>query len=231
MSHSRWLPLFGLITYSSYCLSGILLVFILSTRAYAFHISDAEVTENKGIYTMKFSAVIAAHPDYIRYVLDDSAHIYRLSPSIIESEVLPAASAGDRLVRTRLLNCTTLFCKEIERVDLVRMLPSGDFEAEIIPSLSEFKSGRATWQIQPMDDHSYVIYEATLEPDFFIPPMLGTQMVKQILHDEFANTFARLEKIARVNARKDHDAGLLLTDAASRSMQPPCRLNRRASLK
>ncbi len=131
--------------------------------------TEAEVTEENGVFRIKVSAIIEAPPDYIRYILADSAHIYRLSPFIIESEVLPSSPAGEKQVRTKLLCCTSLFCREVERVDIIRMLKPGDFEAEIIPTLSEFKSGKASWKITPVDDASHVVYEAYLEPDFLYP--------------------------------------------------------------
>lgn len=230
MSQSKWLQLLRLAPLSRTTLTLCCFMLYLPMWVYAFDFTDAEVTEDNGIYTIKFSAVIEAPPGYIRYVLDDSAHIYRLSPSIIESEVLAPGKTGERRVRTKLLNCTKVFCKEIERVDLVRMLPTGDFEAEIIPSLSEFKSGRATWRIIPMGDYSYVIYEAYLEPDFFIPPMVGTQLVIQILHEEFTTTFTRIEKIAHVNAKRDLNSGLMLSEAGTKSLQPPCSAHNSASL-
>jgi hypothetical protein len=205
-------------------------MYCLPASTIAFDFTDAEVTEDGGIFHIRISAFIEAHPAYIRYVLADAEHIYRLNPSIIESEVLPATDDGEKRVRTVLLNCSSVFCTEIERVDAVRVLASGDLEAEIIPSLSEFKSGKATWSIIPVDGHSYVVYEASLEPDFFIPPMVGPQFVIHILQDEFKTTFARIEKIARINAKRDRDAGLLLSDARAKSLPPPCSQQPQASL-
>ncbi|MGD2053942.1 MAG: hypothetical protein PVG45_07520, partial [Gammaproteobacteria bacterium] len=83
-------------------------------------------------------------------------------------------------------------------------LESGDLEAEIVPALSEFKSGKATWKITPVDNHSYLVYEAFLEPDFFIPPVVGSSIVKDNLKNEFFTTFERVERIATFNASRDH---------------------------
>lgn len=222
MSHSRWLQLPGFTLFSKLTLIVFSISLFLPNSARAFDFIDTEITEENGIYRIKISAFIEAHPDYIRYVLADSAHIYRLSPSIIESEVLPSSPADEKWVRTRLLTCTSLFCREIERVDIVRLLNSGDFEAEIIPALSEFKSGKANWKITPMDNDSHVVYQAYLEPDFFIPPVIGTQVARQILLDEFTTTLISIEKIARINAERDRKAGLMQSDAASKALQVPC---------
>jgi hypothetical protein len=110
------------------------------------------------------------------------------------------------------------------------MLKSGDFEAEIIPALSEFKSGKATWKITPMANGSHVVYEAHLEPDFYIPPVVGTQAAIKNLRDEFTTTFIRIEKIARFNAEREKSTENLLSDAASKTLKAPCPQNTSASL-
>ena len=230
MSRSRWLQLYTLVLHSRLTLVALSLTLFQPLYARAFDFTEAEITEENGVFHIKVSAFIDAPPDYIRYVLADSAHIYRLSPSIIESEVLPSSTADEQQVRTKLLCCTSVFCREVERVDIVRMLESGDFEAEIIPTLSEFKSGKASWKITAMDDASHVVYEAHLEPDFFIPPVVGTHLVKQHLLEEFTTTFIRIERIASFNAQRDRSAGHMLVDAATKTLKPPCKQNTRASL-
>lgn len=222
MSRSRWLQIHRLILNSRLTLVALSITLLQPVYSHAFDFAEAEITEDKGVFRIKVSAFIEAPPDYVRYVLADSAHIYRLSPSIIESEVLPSSTAEEKQVRTKLLCCTSVFCREVERVDIVRMLKSGDLEAEIVPALSEFKSGKARWTITPMDDASYVVYEAYLEPDFFIPPVVGTKIVKQNLLDEFTTTFIRMERIAGFNAERDRNAEYMLSDAASRTLKVPC---------
>ena len=230
MSRSRWLQVPRLIVNSRSTLVVLSLMLCPPIYAQMLDFTEAEVTEEDGVFRIKVSAIIEAPPDYIRYILADSAHIYRLSPSIIESEVLPSSPAGEKQVRTKLLCCTSLFCREIERVDIVRMLESGDFEAEIIPTLSEFKSGKASWKITAMDDASHVVYEAHLEPDFFIPPVVGTHLVKQHLLEEFTTTFIRIERIASFNAQRDRSAEHMLVDASTKTLKPPCKQNTSASL-
>ena len=230
MSRSRWLQVPRLIVNSRSTLVVLSLMLCPPIYAQMLDFTEAEVTEEDGVFRIKVSAIIEAPPDYIRYILADSAHIYRLSPSIIESEVLPSSPAGEKQVRTKLLCCTSLFCREVERVDIVRMLKSGDFEAEIIPTLSEFKSGKASWKITAMNDASHVVYEAHLEPDFFIPPVVGTHLIKQHLLEEFTTTFIRIERIASFNAQRDRSAEHMLVDASTKTLKPPCKQNTSASL-
>jgi hypothetical protein len=223
MSRLRWLQFSWLITNTRSLLASIALTFFQPLYVLAFEFSEAEVTENNGVFKIRVDAVINAPPDYIRAVLTDYLHIYRLSPSIVESEVLPSSIDQETHVRTRLLCCTPVFCKEVERVEAVRLLQSGDLEAEIIPSLSEFKSGKATWKIIPLKDNSRMVYEASLEPDFFIPPVVGPAIIKDNLKNEFLTTLERVERIARYQASRDRDEQRLLAQDCSRNTaQPPC---------
>ncbi|MGD2053256.1 MAG: hypothetical protein PVG45_04030, partial [Gammaproteobacteria bacterium] len=88
MSRLRWLQYLWLITSARSFVAGIALVLCQPLYVLAFEFSEAEVTENNGIFHIRIAAVITAPPAYIRAVLSDYLHIYRLSPSIIESEVL-----------------------------------------------------------------------------------------------------------------------------------------------
>jgi hypothetical protein len=232
MSRLRWLQFFWLITSARSCLACTALVLFQPLYVLAFEFTDAEVTENNGIFHIRVAAIINAPPEYIRSVLTDYLHIYRLSPSIIESDVLPSSISEETHVRTRLLCCTSVFCREVERVEAVRLLESGDLEAEIIPSLSEFKSGNATWKITPAEDNSYMVYEASLEPDFFIPPVVGTSIVKNHLKNEILTTLERVERIASFHVNRDRETKRLLAkDSTGNTQKPPCKQELETSLR
>ena len=114
-----------------------------------------------------------------------------------------------------------MFCRKVERVDIVRTLPSGNLQAEIIPELSDFQSGLAKWKIIPKGDRSGLVYEANIEPDFYIPPFVGTFFVKNSLEDEFITTFDRVEIIASFNAKRDlHEECSLKKVALDKTKQP-----------
>ena len=164
---------------------------------------EIKINEQSGVYQIKVTAVIAAPASYVRYVLTDYRHIYRLNPSIIESEVLEQFDDGSVSVRTRVVGCAAYFCEEIDRVEKVRMLPSGDLYAEIIPELSQFKSGKTYWSIKPLGDYCEVSYLSDMEPDIFIPPVVGKFLIKKSIRQEMLTSFANLEKISSVIAARE----------------------------
>ena len=189
--------------------------------AIAYEMDHAKVTEDKGVFQLQFSTVIEAPADYVRKVLTDFTHIYRLNPSIVESEVLSSKQSGETKVRTKVLACASFFCREVERVEIVRMLASGNLQADIVPEHSEFRSGQAIWKITAMGDKSKLEYEASLEPDFFIPPVIGIAVIGNSLKTEVINTFDRVERIASINVHRDRAGGMAIASVDS-GESPPC---------
>ena len=164
---------------------------------------EIEINEQSGVYRIKVVALIAAPISYVRYVLTDYKHIYRLNPSIIESEVLEQYDDGSVSVRTKVIGCAAYFCEELDRVEKVRILPSGDLHAEIIPELSQFKSGQTHWHIKPLGDYCEVTYLSDMEPDIFIPPVIGKFLIKKSIREEMQISFANLEKISGIMADRE----------------------------
>ena len=181
---------------------------------------EIEINEHSGVYRIKVVAQIAAPASYVRYVLTDYTHIYRLNPSIIESEVLERDDEAVN-VRTKVVGCAAYFCEELDRVERVRVLPSGDIQAEIIPELSQFKSGQTLWNIKPVGDYCEVTYLSDLEPDIYIPPVVGKFLIKKSIREEMLVSFTNLEKISSVLARRarqenfQHANEPSITEAAS----------------
>jgi hypothetical protein len=205
------------------------LLFTISLSLYAqnagLHASEYQaqitVTEQAGTYRIEASAVINESADYVHYVLTDFIHIYRLNPSIIESEVLRVNSDGSTRVRTKVLGCTGYFCQELEQVEEVRVLPSGDLVAEILPEKSDFKSGRTVWRIIDMGEQSKLYYRSEKTPDFYIPPVVGKFMARKSIRTEIAATLENIEHVANVTAQRDWRHDYILSSSGETN-EAPC---------
>lgn len=163
---------------------------------------DMEVVERGGRYQMQLIAVIRAPAPYVRHVLADFQHLYRLNPSIIESEILGCDQHGYVMVRTQALGCAAQFCEVLERVECVHLLRSGDIVADIIPELSQFRAGKSYWWIKPMGEETVVGYRSYMEPEIIVPPVVGKFLVKKSIKQQMLITFTNLEKIARAHAAR-----------------------------
>lgn len=207
--------------------SGLLLLLpcfmlIRSAPAYADPASSVQVTEEDGLFTIKATIDLNAPAAYVRAVLTDFVHIYRLNPSIVESEILDAADEKVTRVRTKVIGCVASYCEEFERVEDVRETMSGDIRAEVVPEMSQFDRGITNWKIRAMGDRSRLTYHAEVEPGFFIPPIVGTYLVKSAIAREIATSFSRLEKIAMIQLERDWDNNRNFSDWVLADNTIPC---------
>lgn len=165
------------------------------------------VTQQYGVYQVSLETVLDAPPDAIHDILTDYVHIYRLNPAITESEILPAPDESVVRVRTLINDCVLIFCKNIVRVEDIRELGPGELYAQIVPQLSNIKSGAAIWQLQAEGNATRLTYNLTLEPGFFIPPLIGTYFIKNKLREQILTSLAHIERIAQVRQTKPSAAG------------------------
>ncbi len=215
----------------NYLFITFLIILHAHSNAFAGDIDELRVTEEEGIYQIAVSAQIDATEKHVRRVITDYAHAYRINRSIIESEVLESSVAGNIRVRARVLACIPLFCLEAERVDEVSTLKSGNIMAVIVPEKSDFHSGKALWKIIPDGDKTQLIYLANIEPNFFIPPVIGTQLVIDNMRDQFTATFSRIEQVARINQEREWNDNYNVSLVASRVKNLPCKARADAALR
>ncbi len=158
------------------------------------------ISQNDGVYQIEVNTRLNVGAHYVRDVLLDVDHIYRLNPSIIESERLASQKSDEAIVRTRVLFCIPVLCREINKVDSVKTLSSGEIQFTTLPELSDFTSSVATWKLTTLDDkQTHLHLRASLTPDFFVPSSIGVDVVREHL----ITTFNRIEIIAKVNAKRD----------------------------
>lgn len=178
----------------------IVCVFLLVIPVKSYASSEINIFEDSGVYRIEVNIKLDVAANYVRDVLMDFDHIYRLNPSIIESEILTSQVSNEARVRTKTLFCVPAFCREVEKVDAIRTLPSGVIQFTIIPELSHFSSGIAIWKISSLeDDRTHLNFKASATPDFFIPSKLGLHAIRE----HFIMTLNRIDHIAKINAKRD----------------------------
>lgn len=173
---------------------------LFATRLFAAELVDITLSQEQGMYQLKLEIILDASPEYVHDVVTDYVHVYRLNPSIVDSEILHTADSSVVRVRTLVNDCILIFCKEIHRVEEVRELDTGTIFALVIPELSNVKSGVTIWQIQPMEERTRINYLLSIEPGFFVPPLVGTHIVKQKLKKEVLVSLDNIERMAQVRS-------------------------------
>lgn len=162
---------------------------------------SVETGQIDGTYTLRIDMQLHSPAGQVRAVLGDYNHLDRLNPTIIESRRISAPGDVGVRVFTRAAGCILFYCDELTRVEEVHEPQAGILVARIVPELSDFESGQAIWQIQPAEKGTRLIYQATMVPRFFIPPLLGGYLVEQKLKTDAIETFRRIECAARATTR------------------------------
>ena len=152
-----------------------------------------DVDYKQGTYTIRLEIELDVTADRVQQVLTNYRQLQRLSPSIVESRRLPTPHDGYVRVFTRLDSCVLFICRELIRVEDIYQTASGDLLAVIVPGQSDFKAGTALWKVTRQGEHTLLVYEANMQPDFFIPPMFGSYLVKKKIKDELLTSINRIE--------------------------------------
>jgi hypothetical protein len=102
-------------------------------------------------------------------------------------------------------------------VEDVREVGADDIYAVIVPQLSNVRSGTSHWQILPRGTSTRINYKMTLDPGFFIPPLIGSYIVEKKLKEETLICLNNIERIARIHDERLRARNLMRKTTPSRS--------------
>jgi hypothetical protein len=167
--------------------------------AAAATIEDLDVSKHRGRYELEAFARLDATPESIYAVLtdfDDNAYS-RISRAYKESRYLPPASDGTPLVYTRMEGCMLWHCMTLERTERLETREPEYIKSTALPEHSNFKHATSEWVLEPDGDGTLMTYKLELEPDFFVPPVIGPWYLKRTLSQGGLRAVTRIERLAR----------------------------------
>jgi Polyketide cyclase / dehydrase and lipid transport len=170
---------------------------LLCLTANASQLIRLEVTQQADYYEIRLEMEVDAPADTVRDILTDYANLDRLNASITSSKVVGVNQNGAVRVLTRLRNCILFFCMNLQKVEDVTEDDHGRILVAMVPDSSNFRSGFATWEVRSTGNRSRVIHYAKLEPDLWIPPWLGTAILKNTLRQEILESIENIDCLAR----------------------------------
>lgn len=173
----------------------VLQLFVLN--AHASQLVRLVVDQKADIYEIQVEMMVDAPAENIRAILTDYANLDRLNESITSSRIIDGEHDGAVRVLTRIENCILFFCKELQKVEDVTEDDHGRIVVTLVPNSSNFRSGESSWELQDSGDSTRVIHHARLEPDLWIPPWIGTAILKDTLRKEIIKSFETLDCLAR----------------------------------
>jgi hypothetical protein len=170
---------------------------LLPPAADASHLVSLDVSQSAGVYEIRVEMEVDAPAGNVRAVLTDYANLDRLNSAITSSEVIDTGRPDTVRVLTHMKNCVLFFCLSLQKVEDVTEDERGRILVTIVPDSSSFRSGQASWEIRNLGGKSLVIHCATLEPDLWLPPWIGTAILKDTLRREIEKSFSALDCLAR----------------------------------
>ena len=155
---------------------------------------ESNVVREGDHFQTRIVMLINASPERVRKLLTDYAHLDRLSPNILSSELIRSDKPHYTL---RLITkiCWFLFCWELVQVQDITELDDGSLRTKVLPQLSDFSFGEHKCDVRAHNSGTRVTCESDLVPKFWVPPVIGTPIVKHVLLREsslFLENLARL---------------------------------------
>jgi hypothetical protein len=172
---------------------------VVGALAAAATIDDLDVERHRGRYSLEAEARLAATPESIYAVLtdfDDNAYA-RISRAYKESRYLDPASDGTPIVYTRMEGCALWHCMTLERTERLETDEPYYIKSVAIPEGSNFKHAMSEWVLEPDGDGTKMRYRLEMEPDFFVPPVIGPWYFKRTLSQGGLRAVTRIERLAR----------------------------------
>jgi len=173
-------------------------VWLFASPVWSGTVYTANAEYDGDSYRVEVDALVAVPKAQVRELLTDYEHLGRVNPSIEVSEILLRRAPGDYQVRTVTEACVWFYCKHIRQVQDVIESADGSVTATVIPARSDFRHGYARLNLWQEATGTRVLIRAEVEPDFWIPPVIGPWLIKRKLKSEALETVANLERVAPV---------------------------------
>ncbi len=152
---------------------------------------------------ISLDAVLNAPLTELNEVMHDYDRFDRIFPLVVESVQMGEFGDGVRRVRADIEGCILVFCRRLRHVLDVRAAERGWNSAVSVPAASDVRAGHFVWRADALDaEHTRFRFSGWVEPDVWIPPVIGPIAVRRTVQRSFADALPRLEQTARERAER-----------------------------
>lgn len=159
---------------------------------------EVQVEQEDGAYHIYFEILLDAPKERVEEILKDYGNLDELSPSIVSSEIIAGAPGEDATVALTLKPCVWILCKTMQKITTVKVNAYGAIVYSTMPEKSDFKFGKEQVIIKRKrkTGKTRVTYNAKLVPDFFVPPLLGSWLIRRYIAQNLKTSNKRVEELA-----------------------------------
>jgi hypothetical protein len=182
----------------------LMLGLLLSREVAAANLRSAVVDETQAHrYRVRVQMDLDAPRNQVFAVLTDYAHYARLNHDIERAQVLgPGALQNSTRVETWIRACVAFFCHDLHQLEDVSALSDAasvsSVAAEGIPEEGGMRFSRSRWDVKACGQQTTCLgFYVEVEPDFWVPPLLGTWLIQRTLRNKAVETCEQVERLAQ----------------------------------
>ncbi len=134
----------------------------------------------------------------------DYERLPEFNPSVIASKRLSTKNASSGRLRSDVRLCVAFFCKTVRQVMQYREHEPDAIDMQVVPDAGDLKSGHIEWRFGALGaSHTRLTFDATIEPVFWVPPLIGGYLVARELKRQARVTGQAIERLAADYATPD----------------------------
>jgi len=179
---------------SNTLLASTLLLF--SGIACSAELRDVVVEREDNHYELTSEAWFDASPESLYNVLANYDLFTKFTSAIVESRNVEPDEDGRPRFFSRMEGCVMLWCKSFIRNGHLLLEPHTEIIAISNPDESDFTLSKERWQLVPEGEGTLLIYEFEMEPDFWVPPVIGPFLIMRALRAGAERAIDRIEALA-----------------------------------
>jgi len=147
----------------------------------AVEVERIDVIKRGKTFLLEAESVVAAPRDFVFDVLVDFNHFHRLVDGMVTTRYLPPGEDGVLVGYTLVDSCAWIFCTRFEKVERMWPVPTTEIVTVADPERSDFRFYATHWRLEDTAGGTRLRFNATMQPDFWVPPILGPWAVKRKL--------------------------------------------------
>ena len=173
--------------------TGLLLAFSLQ----AAELRDVTVEREDDRYKLRSETLFDTTQEDLYRVLTNYDDFEKFTSAFSDSRNLEPDEDGNPRFYTEMEGCVLFFCVTFERYGHLELQPETNIRAVVDPETSDFAYSVETWALSKEDDGVLLIYEFEMEPDFWVPPVIGPFYIRRALRDGAVRAVDRIEALAQ----------------------------------
>ena len=173
-----------------------LALLMISGIAWSAELRDVVVEREDNHYELNSEAWFDVSPESLYDVLTNYDLFTKFTSAIVESRNVEPDEEGRPRFYSRMEGCVMFWCKSFIRNGYLLLEANSEIVAISHPDESDFTLSRERWHLVPEGEGTLMIYEFEMEPDFWVPPVIGPFFIMRALRAGAERAIDRIEALA-----------------------------------